>query len=172
MRKTWRGTVLLGCLILNLGLLLAACGETDTATNIAGGTSGAISTTGAAAGSTALATGGAANGANVSVKRMILSRDNTTRDTTTSFSPKDNPLYCIVELNQAVNSVTFKFVWTAVDAGGAQDYKLLEKSVDAKAGETFYNATAKLDKDWPTGSYRVDFYANDVLSKSLNFMVQ
>jgi len=168
MQKTWRGTVLAGCLVLSLGLLLAACGETDTATN----TSGSTISTGAANGSTALATGGAAVGANVSVKRIVLSRDNTIRDTTTSFSPKDNPLYCIVELNQAVSGMTFKFVWTALDAGGAQNFKLLEKSLDAKAGDKLYTATVKLDKDWPTGNYQVDFYANDVLSKSMIFTVQ
>ncbi len=175
MRKKWHGMILVGCLVLSLGLLLAACGETEIATNNPDSTTGAVNITGGAnatAGSIAVATRGAATGANVSIKRMILSRDNTTRDTTFSFSPKDNPLYCIVELNQAVNSATFKFIWTAVNVGGAQDYKLLEKSVDAKAGEILYTATAKLDKDWPTGNYRVDFYANDILSKSLNFMVQ
>ena len=178
---------LVSLLILSLGMLLAACGDTptsnpggDTAPASSGtpstasisNSSGTASTAGTAATKSATTPDTASSSANATVKQMVLSRDDAAKDVTTSFSPKDNSFYCIVELDKPVSNVTFKFVWTAVDAGGEQNYKILEKTVDAKADEKYYTGTVKLNKDWPTGKYRVDFYANDTLDKSLSFNVQ
>lgn len=45
----------------------------------------------------------------------------------TTFSPTDNPLYCVVKIQNPTAGAVLKGTWTAVDAGGAQNRRLPRK---------------------------------------------
>jgi hypothetical protein len=92
---------------------------------------------------------------------------------TSTFSPTDNPFYCVVKVENTSAGATLKGVWTAVDAGGAQNQQIATKTLNLDAGK---NYTAHFDlsltNNLPTGSYKFDIYLNDTLAKTLNFTVQ
>ncbi|MBN9391576.1 MAG: hypothetical protein J0I20_26320 [Chloroflexi bacterium] len=92
---------------------------------------------------------------------------------TSTFSPTDNPFYCVVKVQNTTAGATLKGVWTAVDAGGAQNQQIASKTLTLEAGK---NYTAHFDlsltNNLPTGSYKFEIYLNDTLTKTLNFTVQ
>ncbi|MDQ3063965.1 MAG: hypothetical protein M3R14_14060 [Acidobacteriota bacterium] len=90
-----------------------------------------------------------------------------------SFKPTDNPQYIKVKLSEFGSDNLVKAVFTAVNAGGAKNFKLFEKEMKM---ETFTNvATFNLSlagKPFPVGDYKVDIYVNDKLAKTVNYKVQ
>lgn len=92
---------------------------------------------------------------------------------TTTFSPQDNPLHSVVKLENTKAGTLLKSVWTAVDAGGEQNFEIGSKTLtltDARNYTADY--TVELPKPWPVGKYKFELYINDKLEKTVNFTVQ
>lgn len=92
---------------------------------------------------------------------------------TSTFSPTDNPFYCVVKVENTTAGATLKGVWTAIDAGGAKNQQIASKTLNLDAGK---NYTAHFDlsltNNLPTGTYKFDVYLNDTLARTLNFTVK
>jgi outer membrane usher protein FimD/PapC len=72
-----------------------------------------------------------------------------------------------------------KAVWATVDAGGQQDKKILEKTVEImpeaiKGVEepNRINFSLTPNEPFPTGDYKVDIYLNDELAKTVEFEIK
>lgn len=114
------------------------------------------------------ATGGDSSSA-ISVEEITLK--NSDDETVTSFKTTD-----------AVQKVSVKFsatspgkargVFTAVDAGGEKNFKILENEVELGTLMNTATFTAKLDQGFPAGSYKFDVYLNGKLLKTQNYKVQ
>lgn len=64
-------------------------------------------------------------------------------------------------------------VFTAVNAGGEKNFKILEKELDlGGALMNTANFTATIDTGFPAGDYKFDVYVNGKLAKSQNYKVQ
>lgn len=89
----------------------------------------------------------------------------------TTFTPQDNPLHCVVSLVRASQGTRVKMTWTAVTAGGQQNYKLLDREVELNGKQSTVDAYIQLPDPWPTGSYKVDVYLDGRLDRTLNFTI-
>lgn len=105
--------------------------------------------------------------------------DNKAVDATSTFSPSDAPLHCVVQLANVADGTKVKAVWTAVDvkdASGQQvtDEKLIEKeTVLSGSGDTGHaDFTLTHEKDLPVGKYKVEVYLNDKLDKTVPFEIK
>lgn len=92
-------------------------------------------------------------------------------ETVTSFKPSDRVQKIAVQLNSTgVGKV--KGVFTAVNAGGEKNFKMLEKEVELGTMMNTATFTMSLTKDFPVGDYKFDFYSGDKLIKTHNYKVQ
>jgi len=89
----------------------------------------------------------------------------------TLFNPQDNPLHCVVQLERASKGVRVKFIWTVIEAGGQQNYKLNEREVILSSGQGSIDAYLSLQDPWPPGAYKIDIFLDDKPASTLNFMV-
>ena len=95
---------------------------------------------------------------------------------TKTFSPTDNPIYCVVQVNNAPDETKVKAVWTAVDAvdeSGAtyKDQNIGEKEYLTKDIGSSVGFNIDLPNAWPVGKYKVDIYLNDKLDRTVEFEV-
>ena len=106
------------------------------------------------------------------IKSAVMARDykdGQAVDPTTVFKATDT-FHCVAELANAPDDTKIKVVWTAVDAGGAKDQKILDKELVSGSG--IANFTLTHDKPFPAGKYKAELFLNDKLDKTLTFEVQ
>jgi hypothetical protein len=96
---------------------------------------------------------------------------NAADETVTSFKPSDKTQKVSVKFSEA-NPGKVKGVFTAVDAGGEKNFKVLEKEIEIGALMNTANFTATIDAGFPAGDYTFDLYVNDKLMKTHNYKVQ
>ena len=93
--------------------------------------------------------------------------------TTTTFQPTDT-IHVAGQADIATTPTNIKGVWTAVDAGGAQNQAIIDKSIvwdkNPASGVDFHFSFTH-DKAMPAGKYKVDVYLNDTLAKTAEFTV-
>src|SRR5437588_6294456 len=95
-----------------------------------------------------------------------------------NFKPTDT-FGVLVKLSEPKIGTRVKGVWTAVDAGGLKDKKLLEKEVTLNS-DTFKGVKQKdrvdfslsHDNPYPTGDYKIDIYLNGELAETVEFTIE
>jgi outer membrane usher protein FimD/PapC len=92
-------------------------------------------------------------------------------DTVTSFKPSDLSHKAAVEFSET-GAGKVKGVFTAVNAGGEKNTKILEKEIELTSAMNTANFTMKLEQPFPAGDYKLDVYLNDKLVKTHNYKVQ
>jgi len=88
----------------------------------------------------------------------------------TSFA-QDAIFYAQVDLQNAPDDTVLKAVWTAIDALDT-DPNLVITETEFTTGSGVINFNLSNDNLWPTGTYKVDIYMNETLSKTVEFEVQ
>jgi hypothetical protein len=132
---------------------------------------GLLVATGVLTGSVSFSTG------EMTVKEVTLAKgfqDGKAVNPTTTFSPQDNPLHSVVTMENVKDGTQLKGVWTAIDAGGEQNFEIGSKAITATFAYQSYTAhfTIDLPQAWPVGKYKFELFINDKLEKSVNFTVQ
>ena len=89
-----------------------------------------------------------------------------------AFTPADNPQHFKARMSEFEGGTKLKMVWTAVDAGGQKNFKILEKEIETTSLENEMTAKVKLPNPFPAGDYKVDVFVNGKLSKTQNYQVQ
>jgi hypothetical protein len=105
----------------------------------------------------------------VAVKSVILK--NADDETVTSFKPSDLTHKASIEFSK-MGAGKVRGVFTAVNAGGEKNVKILEKEIELTSQMNTANFTMKLDQPFPAGDYKLDVYLNDKLVKTHNYKVQ
>ena len=115
----------------------------------------------------------------VTIEKTVLAREVEDKfEPVKSFKP-DDTFAVLVFLNEAKIGTKLKAVWTLVDAGGQQDKKILEKTVEItpeaiKGVEEPNRINFSLTPDEPflTGDYKVEIYLNGDLAKTVEFKIK
>lgn len=92
----------------------------------------------------------------------------------TTFSPTDNPIYSVVKMENVVANTKVTGVLTVVDAAGQQNRELarVDQQIPSEGSTATVNFKYSLDKNWPTGKYKVDILINGTLDKTVEFSMQ
>jgi len=90
-------------------------------------------------------------------------------DTQTDVFAPVEPFYLIVDLTNAPADTVSKAAWYAVDVVGAEANSLIDESEFQGNGEVTFDLSN--NGLWPTGSYKVEVYINNVLDRTLQFTV-
>lgn len=104
------------------------------------------------------------------IESAILARDEAGSQPTTSFEPNET-FYLIVDLANAPDDTTVKTVWYAADVGSVAPPNTLidEASLTSGSGTLTFNLSP--DGQWAPGTYKVELYLNDELSRTLDIRV-
>jgi hypothetical protein len=107
------------------------------------------------------------------ISKITMAKDNGGRpgDETNTFHPGDHKVYCVVTLNEPKEGTKVTFVWWIVDAGGTQNEKIKELDFTTDANVKVVNGNLSLERDWPSGKYKVEAQINGKTEKSVNFTV-
>ena len=129
-----------------------------------------VDTTGATQVQTAPESAG--NGAKV--ESITLAKDDGSGapgETASSFAPSDRKFHAAITLDEGgAGKVRADLI--AVDTPEGKDIKVLTQDYTLSGIENTVKVAFSLPQDWPVGSYRIDAYVNDKLSKSKEFMIQ
>jgi hypothetical protein len=115
----------------------------------------------------------------VTIEKLTLVRDTGKEfKPVKKFKPTDT-FGALVQLSEAKEGTKVKGVWTAVDAGGMENKKILEKTIDmtADAMKSVKNPsrvdfTLSHDDPYPTGDYKFEVYLNGELADSIEFAIE
>lgn len=92
---------------------------------------------------------------------------------TTSFNASDRTVYAIATLSDMKAGTKVKFTWYAADVEGqSKDTKVQDVEYTTGSLENKVSAHLSLQKDWPTGTYRVETEVNGKPDKSTEYTVQ
>lgn len=132
---------------------------------------GLLVATGVLKGSFSFTTGGAMRVTDVTLAKGY-SNEQAVNPTTT-FKPSDNPLHSVIKLENPTVGARITGVWTAVDAGGEQNFEIGRKELKIEPGSSnTAHFSVELNQDWPAGTYKFELLVNDKLEKTVNFTVQ
>jgi hypothetical protein len=93
-------------------------------------------------------------------------------DATTTFSPSDSKIHCVINLNKAKGGTKIRTVWVAADVSGYTKNQEL-KTLDYTTNSFEKKITGYLTKsEWPKGQYRLEVYINGALDKTLDYTVE
>ncbi len=116
----------------------------------------------------ALACGGSFSTASIADAWMSTDSDGANR--TTVFA-QDAVFYAQVDLQNAPDDTKLKAVWIAVNAQDTDpNFVIAEK--EFVSGDAVVNFELSNTNLWPIGTYKVDIYLNDALTKTVDFEVQ
>lgn len=105
----------------------------------------------------------------ISVEEITLK--NAGDETVTSFKPSDKTQKVSIKFSE-IHEGKVMGVFTAVDAGGEKNVKILEKVIEGGAPMNTATFTAKASNAFPIGDYKFDLYVNDKLIKTHNYTVR
>lgn len=108
-------------------------------------------------------------GAAVTVEEITLK--NADDETVTSFKTSDKIQKVAVKFSET-GPGKVKGVFTAVNAGGEKNFKILEKELDLGTLMNTATFTATIDNGFPAGDYKFDIYVGDKLAKTQTYKVQ
>lgn len=111
--------------------------------------------------------------ADVFVERIYMAKDDGGKpgDETSSFSPSDRTVHCVIELNKAKKGTKVRFIWKAVDVAGSRNEEIKTIDYSTNSFENKVRGHLTLPRDWPTGKYRVEVYINDSLDKTIDYTI-
>jgi serine/threonine protein kinase len=115
-----------------------------------------------------------ANVADVRVAKIYMARDDygVPGVRTSSFSPSDRTIHCIIELNKAKKGTEVRFTWKAMDVVGAFNEEIKTIYYTTQEFENKVRGHLTFPKDWPTGKYRVEVYINGDLDKTIDYTME
>ncbi len=88
------------------------------------------------------------------------------------FTQAEKKIHAYINWDNPKAGVKLKFVYTAVDAGGAKNVALKEITMTTENElQNEARGTLKPTKPLPKGSYKVDIYVNDKLERTLTFRI-
>jgi len=115
----------------------------------------------------------------VTIGKTVLAREVEDRFEPVKSFKSDDTFAVLVFLSEPKIGTKLKAVWAIVDAGGQQDKKILEKTVEItpeaiKGVEepNRINFSLTPNEPFPTGDYKVDIYLNDELAKTVEFKIK
>jgi hypothetical protein len=112
--------------------------------------------------------------AEVYVDSVNMARDDNGKpgDATTTFSPSDSKIHCVINLNKAKAGTKIRTVWVAASVEGyTSDQEL--KTLDYTTNSFEKKITGYLTKsEWPKGRYRLEVYINGALDKTIDYTVE
>jgi hypothetical protein len=110
--------------------------------------------------------------ADVWVDTINMARDNGGQpgEDTSSFTPGDRTIYCVIHLNLAKTGTVVRFVWEAIE--GTQLKPILTTDYTTKPLENVVTGNATYPGDWPKGSYQVVVYINGALDKTIYYTIE
>ena len=141
-------------ILLTVGLACSDSSETTTTTTNS---------------NTTTATKTATTSGSITVESVTLL--NGDEDTVTSFKPSDLTHKASIEFSET-GAGKVKGVFTAVNAGGQKNVKILEKEIELTSAMNTANFSMKLEQPFPVGDYKLDVYLNDKPVKTHNYKVQ
>lgn len=139
-------------ILITVGLACSDSGETTTTTN--SNTTTATKTE-------------PASGATVKSVTLM----NADEEKVTSFMPSDLTQKAAIEFSETGAGKVIG-VFTAVNADGQKNVKMLEKEVELTSLMNTAKFTMRLPQPFPVGDYKLDVYLNDKLVKTHNYKVQ
>ena len=112
--------------------------------------------------------------ADVFVDKIYMAKDDDGKpgDETTTFSPGDRTVHCVIELNKAKKDTEVRFIWKAVDVEGSRNEEIKTIDYTTKSFENKVRGHLTFPKDWPTGKYRVEVYINGDLDKTIDYTME
>ncbi len=114
-------------------------------------------------------------GSGTYIKEINMARDNGRGDPgeeTTSFSPDDRKIHCVVKLKEAKSGTAMRFSWWIVDADGTQNKKIKDIDYTTRTLENVVHGHLVLPNNWPLGKYKVQVYVNGDLDKTVAYAVE
>ncbi|MEO8056436.1 MAG: hypothetical protein ABI768_14850 [Acidobacteriota bacterium] len=107
------------------------------------------------------------------LKTAIVTDEKFSRDEKTVFAPDAPAIYAIYRVVAAGPAKLKAVFWADAVEGLDPKTKLLEKVMTVNEKGEFMGAVPALKpvNGWPVGSYRVEFYVGEALSKSVSFKV-
>lgn len=115
------------------------------------------------------------SGSGTFIKEIHMAKDNgrgaPAADETSSFSPDDHTVHCVVKLKEAKSGTSMRFSWWIVDADGAQNQKIKDVDYTTRTLENIVHGHLTLPQDWPQGKYKVQVYVNGDLDRTVNYTV-
>lgn len=92
----------------------------------------------------------------------------------TVFPPDVPQIVCVFKVEGAGVGATTKSVWIAEDVGKAAppNYKIAEKSLVLPFMDSGTFSLSKPNNGFPVGSYRLEIYFGNKLTKTLKFSIQ
>jgi hypothetical protein len=110
-----------------------------------------------------------------SVDDVYLARDDgegKAGEVTSTFSPGDIPIHCIVVLSTA-DPAAVRMNFVAVKVNGVKPgSKIVSAAYGTSQGQDRVFFTGRPHGKWTAGSYRIDVFVNDKLEKSIDFEVK
>lgn len=104
------------------------------------------------------------------IRDAWMAHDEEGQQRTTTFA-QDEIFYALADVANAPDDTTVKAVFTAVDVEGAEPNTPLGEH-EITSGSGLFHFSLSNDKLWPAGTYKVDFYLNDKLDKTVEFKVE
>jgi hypothetical protein len=89
--------------------------------------------------------------------------------TLTDVFATDEPFYLVVDLTGAPADTVSKAIWYAADVTGIAANTLIDEAEFQSNGEVTFDLSN--DGAWPTGTYKVEVYVNNVLDQTVQFTV-
>jgi hypothetical protein len=93
-------------------------------------------------------------------------------ETTTSFEPGDDSIYCVITLNKAQTGTAVRFIWKAVDVAGSSNGTVSTLDYTTNSSENIVLGHLTSPGDWARGSYTVEVYINGALDKTISYTVE
>jgi hypothetical protein len=103
------------------------------------------------------------------IKDVFLSLDEAGEQPSTVFGPTDT-IYAIVDMPDAPADTVTKAVWYLVEAPGYESNSMIDQASITSSGVLTFNLTPT--NPFPAGKYKVEFYVNNELVKTLEFEIQ
>jgi len=109
------------------------------------------------------------------VEDLYLARDDgggKAGDVTSTFSPADIPIHCIVVLSKT-HPIGVKMNFVAVKVAGVKpESRVVSSAYTTRQGQDRVFFTGRPDRRWVAGVYRIDIFVEGKLEKSLAFEVK
>ena len=116
----------------------------------------------------------AVGGGELSLENPRMAFDSDGENVTSTYSSTE-VFYAVADLNNAPVDTKVDTKWIAVNVpdeepGSVFYEQSLSNDTDGFTGTIYFQLSN--DTSWPAGSYKVEFYLNDVLTHSVEFTVQ
>lgn len=115
------------------------------------------------------------NTSGITITSVTMYRDNGSGepgDEVTVFQPADHVMHFLAKADGLQSGQNVKLVFTAVDTTEGRDLKVAE----AETGKLFVadqiTGQVSLDRDWPVGSYKLEFYVDGDLIYTWDYEVK